>query len=180
MAVSASSDPARRSARGDGLPLIHVRRAGDRQTLTRIAILAALFLIGVYTLFAAQRLQHAPPAATTLATRVEALGMRLQGRMELLEAALAAGEAVAAQAPATPIAAAEAVREVGGPAVTGAAVARGDVVIAEAGRLAGPIGRPSPARRWPRGGTPGSARPPPRILTSTSWSFPGPAPAAGC
>ncbi|HWA62140.1 MAG TPA: ATPase, partial [Caulobacteraceae bacterium] len=100
----------------------------SQQTLSRVAILAALLLLAIYTAFAAIRLQHSESAAPNgegLAARATTLAERLDAEADVLKAALSAGDAVARRAPDAPLDAAEAALRAAGPRATGAAVVLG-------------------------------------------------------
>src|SRR5665213_152404 len=113
-------------------------QAAGRGRLIRVAILAALLLLAVYTAFAAHRLSRSPlrsaaAAQPLLASRAAHLSERLDARGEVWAAALTAADIVLQAAPDAPLDAAEIAARAAGARATGAAVLLGGEVIAETG-----------------------------------------------
>ena len=92
----------------------------------RMAVLSALLMLSVYTVFALLRLQHearAPMAAPAAgAAETQALAAHAEADVARLDAALTAGGAVAARFPTNPMDAAEAALTAARPAATAVAV----------------------------------------------------------
>jgi len=114
-------------------------QAAGRGRLIRVAILAALLLLAVYTAFAAHRLSRSPlrsaaAAQPLLASRAAHLSERLDARGEVWAAALTAADIVLQAAPDAPLDAAEIAARAAGARATGAAVLLGGEVIAETGQ----------------------------------------------
>jgi len=103
----------------------------------RVAILAALLMLAVYTAFGVIRLERGwggKAADAGPAAAAEVLAARLDAEIARRGGGLAAGAELLTRAPDTPIEAAEAVLRAAGPGVDAAGVVTGDVTTAVAGR----------------------------------------------
>ncbi|MDP1632822.1 MAG: ATP-binding protein [Caulobacter sp.] len=106
----------------------------------RIAILAALLLLAVYSAFGVMRLERGwvfRGGSAGPDTAAQVLAARLEADVAERRGGLAAGAELLARSKDEPIVAAEAVLRAGGPAVSAAALASVDTVTAVAGQAAG-------------------------------------------
>jgi two-component system cell cycle sensor histidine kinase PleC len=132
--LNAKSGRGDRAAGEDRRVLLHGRRAGDRQALSRVAILCALLVLAVYTAFAAVRLQR--PVAAVEQLQAQAAAGRARAQADVMAAALTAADLALQRAPSAPIDAAETARRVAGSAADGAAVVIDGKVVAQSGSAA--------------------------------------------
>ena len=113
----------------------------EAASYVRVAVLSALLMLLVYTVFALLRLQHearAPADANPAAIEAGALGDRAGRDIARLDAALTAGGAVAGRFPTNPLDAAETALKAGQPIARAVAVLGDDgVVKAAAGQTGG-------------------------------------------
>jgi len=115
-------------------------KAGPRaasSAFVRIAILAALLMLAVYTAFGVVRLERGwggKPGAAGPDAAAQVLAARLDAEIARRGGGLAAGAELFAKSPDAPIDAAEAALRAGGQGVIATAVVAGDVVTAVAGK----------------------------------------------
>ena len=146
-----AGDPLARSTRAEsGIP-------------SRVAILAALLLLAIYTAFAANRVRQAEagpttPSAQLLFNQAQAVELAVDGRVDMFRAALAGADSTLQSAPDEPARASDvAVGAAAGRAI-GSAVVLGGQVIAQSGHAASAQWREAAARclasgrRWWVGG----------------------------
>jgi two-component system cell cycle sensor histidine kinase PleC len=103
----------------------------------RVAILAALLLLAIYTFFGVQRLERnwTRPGEAGPDAAAQVLAARLDVEVARRNGGLTAGAALIVRSPDSPIDAAEAVMRAAGDGVAAAAVVSGDTVGAVVGRL---------------------------------------------
>jgi two-component system cell cycle sensor histidine kinase PleC len=110
------------------------------QPLARVAILAALVLLAVYTLFGAQKLMRgwmAPPPSPEAAAQSDLMAERIQGQLALQRAALAGGVESLRRAPEGVLDAIEQVQRLAGPSTLAAAAVARDEVLGAVGKAEG-------------------------------------------
>ena len=111
------------------------------QPLMRLAILAALLLLAVYTAFGAQKLARgwtSTPAQVGPAAIAALLASRVEGALGAQQAGLLAGAEVLRRSPENPLEAAELSLRIAGPTATASAIVNGETVAAASGAVTAP------------------------------------------
>ncbi|WGM38682.1 ATP-binding protein [Caulobacter sp. NIBR1757] len=107
----------------------------------RVGILAALFLLAVYTAFGVMKLNNgwtSTPAQVGPAAIAALLAGRVDGALSTQQAGLAAGAELLRRAPDSPIEASELALRIAGPTAGAVAVVQDDIVLSSAGALTTP------------------------------------------
>ncbi len=107
----------------------------------RVAILAALLMLAVYTAFGVQKLANgwtSTPAQVGPAAIAALLAGKVDGALSTQQAGLAAGAELLRRAPDTPIEASELALRIAGPTAGAVAVVQDDIVLSSAGSLTTP------------------------------------------